>query len=91
MVELGTNICSPLGTNGMRGHVWDNYTSETFKNLLAVGKADGTIVYQRGFGWQDSDHHTELRHDALMRIASCSKPMTASLSAASSVPGPARR
>ena len=40
VVELGTNICSPLGTNGMRGHVWDNYTSETFKNLPAVGKAE---------------------------------------------------
>lgn len=40
VVELGTNICSPLGTNGMRGHVWDNYTSETFKNLPSVGKAE---------------------------------------------------
>ena len=40
VVELGTNICSALGTNGRRGHVWDNYTSETFKNLLPVGKAE---------------------------------------------------
>ncbi|MCC6361787.1 MAG: beta-lactamase family protein [Phycisphaerales bacterium] len=37
----------------------------------------GVIVYQRGFGWKDADHTTLLRHDALMRIASCSKPITA--------------
>lgn len=44
--------------------------------LLGIMK-DGVIVYQRGFGWKDSGHNELLRHDALMRIASCTKPFTA--------------
>lgn len=44
--------------------------------LLGIMK-DGKIVYQRGFGWTDSGHTGLLRHDALMRIASCTKPITA--------------
>lgn len=44
--------------------------------LLGIMK-DGAIVYQRGFGWKDADHDELLRHDALMRVASCTKPITA--------------
>lgn len=44
--------------------------------LLAIMR-DGVIVYQRGFGWKDADNTIPLRHDALMRLASCSKPITA--------------
>lgn len=44
--------------------------------LLGVMK-DGCIVYERGFGWQDESHSTELPEDAMMRIASCTKPITA--------------
>jgi hypothetical protein len=38
VTELGTNACSPLGTNGLRGDIWDNFTSTTYKELPAVGK-----------------------------------------------------
>jgi CubicO group peptidase (beta-lactamase class C family) len=44
--------------------------------LLGIMK-DGVIVYQRGFGWKDASHTQLLRHDAVMRIASCTKPFTA--------------
>jgi len=44
--------------------------------LLGIMK-DGVIVYQRGFGWKDKNNTIPLRHDALMRIASCTKPITA--------------
>lgn len=44
--------------------------------LLGIMK-DGVIVYQRGFGWKDSANTVPLRHDALMRVASCTKPVTA--------------
>ncbi len=44
--------------------------------LLGIMK-DGVIVYQRGFGWKDDANTIPLRHDALMRIASCTKPITA--------------
>ena len=35
---VGTNAGRSLATNGMRGNVWDNYSSETFKRLPSVGK-----------------------------------------------------
>jgi len=38
VTELGTNACSPLATNGIRGDIWDNFTSTTYKELPAVGK-----------------------------------------------------
>lgn len=34
---LETNMCSPLATNGLRGNIWDNFTSESYKNLPSVG------------------------------------------------------
>lgn len=44
--------------------------------LLAIMKG-GQVVYHRGFGWQDRDHTTPLPPDAMMRLASVSKPITA--------------
>jgi hypothetical protein len=35
---LQTNACSPLATNGIRGNIWDNFTSETYKDLPSVGE-----------------------------------------------------
>jgi cytochrome c5 len=35
---LQTNACSPLATNGLGGNIWDNYTSQTYKDLPSVGK-----------------------------------------------------
>jgi hypothetical protein len=34
---LQTNACSPLATNAIRGNIWDNFSSETYKDLPAVG------------------------------------------------------
>ena len=34
---LGTNACSPLATNAIRGDIWDNFSSETYKELPSVG------------------------------------------------------
>lgn len=45
--------------------------------LLAIMR-DGEVVYQRGFGWKDEDQTIPLRSDAIMRIASITKPFTAS-------------
>jgi len=44
--------------------------------LLGIMK-DGVIVYQRGFGWKDQWQTEHLRQDAVMRIASVTKPFTA--------------
>jgi hypothetical protein len=34
---LQTNACSPLATNAIRDNIWDNFSSETYKDLPAVG------------------------------------------------------
>jgi hypothetical protein len=34
---IKTNACRALGTNAMRGHVWDNFSSETYKNSPPSG------------------------------------------------------
>ena len=35
---LETNACSPLATNAIRGNIWDNFSSETYKELPSVGE-----------------------------------------------------
>lgn len=35
-----TNACRGLATNAMRGHVWDNFSSETYKTLPAAAQID---------------------------------------------------
>ncbi len=34
---LGTNIARAAGTNATRGHVWEQFSSETYKELPAIG------------------------------------------------------
>ena len=34
---MGTNICSPLATNAIAGNVWDNFSSQSYKELPSVG------------------------------------------------------
>lgn len=40
VAELGTNVCSALATNALAGQVWDNFSSQTFKSLPAVGPVE---------------------------------------------------
>ena len=40
---LETNACSPLASNAVRDSIWDNFSSETYKNLPSVG--DITIYH----------------------------------------------
>src|SRR6476646_7351561 len=35
---LQTNACSPLATNALGGNIWDNFSSQTYKNLPPAGK-----------------------------------------------------
>ena len=34
---LQTNACSPLATNALRGNIWDNFSSQSYKALPSVG------------------------------------------------------
>ena len=35
---LGTNACSPLATNALAGNIWDNFSSQSYKDLPPVGE-----------------------------------------------------
>jgi hypothetical protein len=35
---LGTNACSPLATNAIADNIWDNFSSQTYKELPSVGE-----------------------------------------------------
>lgn len=50
---LGTNACTPTATNGLRGDIWDNFTSDTYKSLPPVGEVTlNHPVSGAAFGWQ---------------------------------------
>ena len=34
---LRTNACSPLATNALEGNIWDNFSSQSYKQLPSVG------------------------------------------------------
>ena len=34
---IQTNACSPLATNAIAGNIWDNFSSQTYKDLPSVG------------------------------------------------------
>jgi hypothetical protein len=34
---LRTNACSPLATNALAGNIWDNFSSQSYKQLPSVG------------------------------------------------------
>ena len=34
---LQTNACAPLATNAIAGNIWDNFSSQTYKDLPSVG------------------------------------------------------
>ncbi|MBV9825532.1 MAG: hypothetical protein JO001_07655 [Alphaproteobacteria bacterium] len=35
---LQTNACSPLATNAIAGNIWDNFSSQSYKDLPSVGQ-----------------------------------------------------
>jgi hypothetical protein len=40
VTDIKTNACAALATNAVRGHVWDNFSSETYKTLPSVGEIE---------------------------------------------------
>ncbi|MGE7368928.1 hypothetical protein ACQKKX_07630 [Neorhizobium sp. NPDC001467] len=49
---LATNACSPLATNGIAGNIWDNFTSQSYKDLPSVG----TIKVRDPFSGEQKDY-----------------------------------
>jgi hypothetical protein len=50
---METNACSPLATNAIRGNIWDNFSSESYKNLPSVGKVMIHHPYTGETSWYD--------------------------------------
>jgi len=40
IIKIGTNAGRAVGTNAMDGHVWDNFSSQTYKDLPSAGVVD---------------------------------------------------
>lgn len=58
---VATNSGRAVATNGMRGQVWDNFTSEAYKTLPAVGEVrfyNPLLASQRGVDrWGNNDSY----------------------------------
>lgn len=39
--QLGTNVARAAASNAIRGHVWEQFSSETYKQLPAIGRMQG--------------------------------------------------
>ncbi len=50
---METNACSPLATNATRDNIWDNFSSESYKNLPSVGKVMIHHPYTSEPSWYD--------------------------------------
>ena len=48
---LQTNACSPLASNAIAGHIWDNFSSQSYKDLPSVG----TLKVQNPFTGEEHD------------------------------------
>ena len=44
---LQTNACSPLATNALAGNIWDNFSSQSYKDLPSVGDDHGVRPVHR--------------------------------------------
>jgi hypothetical protein len=50
---LETNACSPLATNAIRNNIWDNFSSESYKQLPSVGKIQVHDPFKGESSWYE--------------------------------------
>lgn len=76
--EVGTYRCRSLHSNHMRGHVWDQYASETYRTRNAVAnvtdKADGGRGYYRNISLINAWAHAPFLHNNAIGPEICGKP-----------------
>jgi hypothetical protein len=46
--RVKTNACRTLGTNATHGHIWDNFSSETYKSLALAGTIEVADPIDKG-------------------------------------------
>ena len=58
---LETNACSPLARNALAGNIWDNFSSQSYKDLPSVGEHHRAgPVHRRGTQVRDAGRRTRL-------------------------------
>ena len=68
---LQTNACSPLATNAIAGNIWDNFSSQTYKDLPSVG----TITVHDPFTGEPSEYRDAGRRPRLHAAAVADQPV----------------
>ena len=72
---MQTNICSPIATNAIAGNIWDNFSSQSYKDLPSVGSVQAAAsVERRGVplhveGWRARLHATGIARQPLVHGA----------------------
>ncbi|MFP5288203.1 MAG: cytochrome c, partial [Thermoanaerobaculia bacterium] len=76
--EVGTYRCRALHSNHMRGRVWDQYASETYRTRKAVAnitdEADGGRGYYRNISLINAWAHAPFLHNNAIGPEICGKP-----------------
>ncbi|MBX2821696.1 MAG: serine hydrolase [Rhodothermaceae bacterium] len=75
--DLPMNGRAGTGLSGFDAIMQDFMKARNIKAGALAIMLDQTLVYEKGFGWMDEAMTTELPSDALFRLASVSKPITA--------------
>jgi hypothetical protein len=52
-----SQLCSPIATNGLKGDIWDNFSSSTYKDLPSVGRF--VVNYP-------TDHTTKMKSESIL-------------------------
>ena len=71
MTLLETNACSPLATNAMAGNIWDNFSSQSYKELPSVGE----ITWYHPYTGEPQHLHDAGRRPRLHAAAVAHQPL----------------
>ncbi len=83
---LQTNACSPLATNAIRGNIWDNFSSESYKELPSVGQ----ITWYQPFTGEPRTYDDAGRRSRLHAAALARQPLVDGAVPAEQHDGPLR-
>ncbi len=48
VTDIESNVCAPIARNALEDHIWDNFSSDTYKNLPSVGTVEVQLPWEMG-------------------------------------------
>ena len=84
---MQTNICSPIATNAIAGNIWDNFSSQSYKELPSVG----TVKLRHPLTGAEYDYHAARRRARLHAAGIAREPLVHGAVPAEQLAGPVRR